>query len=92
LSGGEQQLINFAIGLSLAELHEIKNGSRSNLLIMDEPLENLGVKNSEAVVSYMTAFCKDRKGLFISNDETLKSLISDKIHIVKENGVSRLET
>lgn len=90
LSGGEQQLVGFAVGLALADLAELKVINRSNVMILDEPLENLGHKNSEALISYLTSLAKNRTILFISNDESLKDLIANRIEVRKSAGITRL--
>lgn len=93
LSGGEQQLVSFAMGLALADLTETQIEGKSNLLILDEPFVELDAKNQESVVDYINVELAKRKEtiLIISNDEHLKSLIPKRIHMIKEFGISRAE-
>lgn len=92
LSGGEQQMVSFAIGLALADLAKRVSGSHSGLLILDEPLTELDARNCEAVVDYLTAEIEQGRDtvLMISNEEALKGLIQNRIHVEKSDGVSRV--
>lgn len=93
LSGGERQIVSFAVGLALSELADSQTGSPSNLMILDEPFSMLSEKNSEAVVHYVTTELVKRKAtiLLISNDERMKALIPGGIHVRRdEDGKSRV--
>jgi DNA repair exonuclease SbcCD ATPase subunit len=89
LSGGEQQMISFAIGRALADLARTQTAGEYQFQILDEPFTELDGRNFEAVVNYLQG---DIEGtiLLISNDEYLKSLISERIHVVKKNGISEV--
>lgn len=92
LSGGEQQMVSFAIGLGLADLAARISGGRSSFLILDEPFAELDARNSEAIVSYLSAEVEGgRDTIFlISNDESLKGMVQKRIHVVKRNGISEV--
>jgi DNA repair exonuclease SbcCD ATPase subunit len=94
LSGGERQLINFAFGLALSGLAELQTDGPSYLMILDEPLVALDARNSENFVNYLNTYLTGKKEtiLLVSNEESLKTLIPNRVMVVKENGVSRLET
>lgn len=94
LSGGERQLVNFAMGLGLADLAELQTDGPSYFMVLDEPFMALDARNSENLVNYLNTYLQGKKEtiLLVSNEETLKSLIPNRINVVKENGVSRLET
>lgn len=93
LSGGEQQMVSFSIGLGLADLAGRTSSGRSNLLVLDEPFTELDERNSDSVVTYLNSEVNNGKDtiLLISNDEALKGLIANRIHVVKENGVTHVE-
>lgn len=93
LSGGEQQMVNFAIGLALSDLAESQIQERSGFLILDEPFSMLDDRNSESIVDYLTSnLSKTRETiLLISNEDHLKNLIPNRINIVKRSGVSEIE-
>lgn len=93
LSGGEQQMVSFAIGLALADLASSVAGAESGFLILDEPFTELDERNGEAVVEYLTTEVENGRDtvLLISNDEALKGLIADRIHVVKSKGVSNVK-
>jgi DNA repair exonuclease SbcCD ATPase subunit len=90
LSGGEQQMVSFAIGLALADLASRFSAGDSSLLILDEPFTELDARNSEAIVNYLMAEVSEGLStvLLISNDENLKGLIPNRVHVVKEKGTS----
>lgn len=82
LSGGEQQILSFAMGLALADLAETQVGGASSVMILDEPFIYLDAKNSESLVNYLIG-SKRETTLLISNDDHLKSLIPNVIGVVK---------
>ena len=92
-SGGEQQLTSFACGMALADLASSQAEGSSEILILDEPFMGLSSKNCDNVISFLTQVIGKRKStiLLISNEEELKSLIPQSIHIVKRNGISNIE-
>ena len=92
LSGGEQQMVSFAIGLALSDLARRVSGSDSGFLILDEPLTELCPKNAESVYEYLTAEIENGRDtvFLISNDESLKSLIHNRVHVEKNSGVSNV--
>jgi DNA repair exonuclease SbcCD ATPase subunit len=94
LSGGEKQMVNFAVGMALAELAESQVDGPSKLAILDEPFVALDSRNSESVVEYLRAYLTTKKStiLLVSNEESLKMLIPNQISVTKENGISRLDT
>lgn len=93
LSGGEQQLASFAFGLALSDLATTQSVGDSSFLVLDEPFSQLDPKNSEAVVNYLTGTLREQRStiLLVSNDDSLMSLVPNRVHVVKENGVSRIE-
>jgi DNA repair exonuclease SbcCD ATPase subunit len=90
LSGGEKQIVSFAVGLSLAELAETQVRHSSNLLILDEPFLYLDDKNCENVVQYlMRELMKKKSTIFlISNEDHLKALVPNRIHVTKTSGLT----
>lgn len=90
LSGGEQQMVNFAVSLALSDLASSQSKGRSNLLILDEPFTSLDSRNCENLVNYLSVLNKETV-LLISNDDNLMGLIPDREHVIKRNGISNLE-
>jgi DNA repair exonuclease SbcCD ATPase subunit len=93
LSGGEKQMVNFAVGMALADLAESQVDGPSKLSILDEPFMALDQRNSELVVNYLQACLAKKKDtiLLVSNEESLKMLIPNQIQVIKEHGITRLE-
>jgi ABC-type dipeptide/oligopeptide/nickel transport system ATPase subunit len=85
-------MASFAAGLGLADLASTQSIGESSFLILDEPFSQLDARNSEAIVSYLTGdLSKERSTiLLVSNDDTLMSLVPNRVHVVKEKGVSKI--
>lgn len=93
LSGGEKQIVSFAIGLTLSELVDMQNGESSNIMILDEPFTELDNTNCENIINYLNNELLKKKEtiILISNDDRMKSLVNNVIEIEKdENGISRI--
>jgi DNA repair exonuclease SbcCD ATPase subunit len=92
LSGGEKQIVSFAIGMSLAELATTQVESGCNIMILDEPFLYLDPRNCENIVNYLTTeLSKSRSTVFlVSNEDALQALVPNRIHVLKENGVSKV--
>ena len=91
LSGGEKQIVNFAVGLALADIAELSSSSRNSLLILDEPFVQLGPKNCQSIVDYLNELTNTKETiLLISNEATLQSLIPNQIRVEKSGGISRI--
>ena len=90
LSGGEQQMVSFAIGRALADLARSQTTGASEFQILDEPFSMLDERNSEAIVNYLKKSMKDGTVLLVSNEDQLKGLITNRINVVKKNGISEV--
>lgn len=90
LSGGEKKITSFAIGLALADLAASQTSGNTDFLILDEPFEQLDERNSEAIVHYLKDGCGKSTVLLISNEDHLKQLVPNRIHVVKRRGVSNI--
>jgi DNA repair exonuclease SbcCD ATPase subunit len=86
-------MVSFAIGLSLADLSSRTAMAQASFLILDEPFSELDARNSEAIVEYLTGeMGKDKDTIFlISNEESLKGLVPNNVHVIKEKGVTNVE-
>lgn len=93
LSGGEQQMASFAIGLALADLAAGRIAGSSEFLILDEPFLYLDPRNCEAIVEYLTGEFGQGKDtlLLISNEEALQGLIPNRVHVVKHHGITEID-
>jgi DNA repair exonuclease SbcCD ATPase subunit len=92
LSGGEQQMVSFAVGLALSDLAKSASTHSSSIVILDEPFTELDERNGEAVVEYLTSEVENGQDtvLLISNEETLKGLVPNRIHVVKRKGITNV--
>jgi len=91
LSGGEQQMVSFAIGRALADVARMQIIGESQFQILDEPFSMLDARNSEAIVNYLHKDKEEGTVLLISNEDHLKGLINERIHVVKKNGIAEVE-
>jgi DNA repair exonuclease SbcCD ATPase subunit len=92
LSGGEQALTSFAIGLALASLAESQTVGSCGFMVLDEPFTNLGPTNCERLVQFLRTELETKKEtiLLISNESPLRDLISNHIEVVKHEGTTSL--
>jgi len=90
LSVGEKQIVSFAASLAVADLAVTQVHGKSNILILDEPFMGLHKNNCDNVINFLNQH--DIETIFIiSNEDNLKTLIPDRIHIVKSKGQSWIE-
>lgn len=89
LSGGEQQMVSFAIGKALGDLCKAQSSGSSDISILDEPFTMLDSRNCESLVEFL----QKEKGttLLISNDENLINLIPNRIHVTKYKGITTVD-
>jgi DNA repair exonuclease SbcCD ATPase subunit len=88
LSGGEQQIVSFAIGKALGDLSKSQTKGSSEFQILDEPFSMLDPRNCEALVDFLGK----EKGtiMLISNDENLMNLVPERLHVEKYKGVTSI--
>lgn len=86
LSGGEQQIVSFAIGKALGDLSKSQTKGSSAFQILDEPFSMLDPRNCEALIEFLSK----EKGtiMLISNDENLMNLVPERLHVEKYKGVT----
>lgn len=90
LSVGEKQIVSFAASLAVADLATTQVAGRSNVLILDEPFMGLHKNNCDNIINFLNE-CDVETILLISNEDALKDLVSNRIHIVKTKGQSWVE-
>jgi DNA repair exonuclease SbcCD ATPase subunit len=83
-------MVSFAIGLALADLAACRATGKPEFLILDEPFTELSRPNAEAIVEYLTGTLGRDKDtiMLISNEESLKGLVPNRIHVVKRNKIT----
>ncbi len=92
LSGGEKQIVSFAIGLTLSELIDLQS-EPSNIMILDEPFTELDSINCENIINYLNNELSKKKEtiILISNDDRMKMLVPNILEVEKdEAGVSKI--
>ena len=92
LSGGECQRPNLASMFALGDLARARSRSPIALRLLDEPFDNLDALGAEQVVDVLQQHIVPQVGtvLVMTHDDNLKSLIPNRITVVKEDGVSRV--
>ena len=90
LSGGEQQIVSFAVGLALGDLAESQAIGISRILILDEPFVSLDTQNSEKLIHFLVGLQRRETILLISNEDNLKTLVPTNIHVRKHDGITRI--
>lgn len=88
LSSGERARVNVATLLAIRRLMQTLSNSRTNLLILDETIENLDAEGKERLIEVLLS--EDSLNTFLISHGFSHPLL-EKINVVKENNISRLE-
>ena len=88
LSTGERARVNVSTLLAIRKLMQALSNSRTNLLILDETVENLDAEGKEKLIEVLLA--EENLNTFLISHGFSHPLL-DKIHIIKENNISRIE-
>ena len=88
LSSGERARVNVSTLLAIRKLMQTLSNSRTNLLILDETVENLDAEGKEKLVEVLLA--EENLNTFLISHGFSHPLL-EKINIVKENNISRIE-
>jgi DNA repair exonuclease SbcCD ATPase subunit len=88
LSGGERARVNTATLLAIRKLMQSLSNARVNLLILDETVDTLDSEGKEKLVEVLLK--EEHLNTFLVSHGFTHPLL-EKINIVKENNISRLE-
>jgi DNA repair exonuclease SbcCD ATPase subunit len=88
LSNGERARVNIATLLAIRKLMQTLSNSRINLLILDETVESLDVEGKEKLIEVLL---KEEHLNTVLVSHSFTHPLIEKVHIVKENNVSRIE-
>lgn len=88
LSNGERARVNMAALLGIRKLLQGTSNNEINLLFLDEVIENLDVDGKEKLIEVLL----DEPTLnTVLVSHAFSHPLLEKIHVVKENGISRIE-
>ena len=87
LSSGERARVNVSTLLAIRKLMQALSNSRTNLLILDETVENLDAEGKEKLVEVLLA--EDSLNVLLISHSFTHPLI-EKIDIVKKHNISRI--
>ena len=90
LSGGERSSIDLAIDISVLDYIEERTATGINVYIMDEPFSGLDSVNSEAILNMLKESKTHKKIIIVDHNDVTKSLIQDKIVVVREGDFSKI--
>lgn len=88
LSSGEKARVNVATLLAIRQLMQTLSNSRTNLLILDETIENLDAEGKEKLVEILLS--ETSLNTFLISHGFSHPLL-EKINVIKENNISRVE-
>lgn len=88
LSSGERARVNVSTLLAIRKLMQALSNSRTNLLILDETIENLDAEGKEKLIEVLLA--EDSLNTFLISHGFSHPLL-EKLNVVKEHNVSRIE-
>ncbi len=89
LSNGERARVNAATLLAIRKLMQSLSSSRINLLILDETVETLDLDGKERLIDVLLR--EESLNTFLVSHGYSHPLL-EKVHIIKENNVSRIES
>jgi len=88
LSSGERARVNIATLLAIRKLMQSLSNSRTNLLILDETVENLDAEGKEKLIEVLLE--EESLNTFLISHGFSHPLL-EKISVIKENNISRIE-
>ena len=88
LSSGERARVNVATLLAIRKLMQTLSNSRTNLLILDETVENLDAEGKEKLIEVLLR--EENLNTFLISHGFSHPLL-EKLQVVKEKNVSRIE-
>ena len=88
LSSGERARVNVATLLAIRKLMQTLSNSRTNLLILDETVENLDAEGKEKLIEVL--LMEENLNTFLISHGFSHPLL-EKLQVVKEKNVSRIE-
>lgn len=88
LSSGERARVNVATLLAIRKLMQSLSNSRTNLLILDETVENLDAEGKEKLIEVLLE--EESLNTFLISHGFSHPLL-EKVSVVKENNISRIE-
>jgi DNA repair exonuclease SbcCD ATPase subunit len=90
-SGAEKQLTSFAVGMALSDLAAMQADGASSFMILDEPFLYQSPENCERIITFVTQHLGDKSTiLLISNEDSLVNLVPNRVHVVKNKGVTSI--
>ncbi|MFI3218329.1 MAG: hypothetical protein QX189_04340 [Methylococcales bacterium] len=88
LSSGERARVNVSTLLAIRKLMQTLSNSRTNLLILDETIENLDADGKEKLIEILLE--EESLNTFLISHGFSHPLL-EKISVIKENNISRIE-
>ncbi len=88
-SDGESARIAICVGLALRDIVINKNGFGFDFLLMDQFLDGVDEAGAEEIINMLNP--SKSQNMIISHNDILQRLFNEKITIVKENNISRIE-
>ncbi len=88
LSAGEKARVNTATLLAIRKLMQQLSNTKINVLILDETVENLDLEGKEKLIEILVK--EEHLNTFLISHSFSHPLL-EKIHIIKENNISRLD-
>ena len=92
-SAGEKARADLVIAMALGDLAQLRTSKQLLWRFLDEPFESIDSAGTEAIVKLLHDQKSRYKTVFVvTHKAEFKELFSQSITIVKENGISRLDT
>jgi len=91
-SAGERQRIDLCVALALKDLARSRSKGKINLMVFDEAFERLDAAGCERIITLLNKEKEQLGSCFvITHNDSLRQFFTERMEIVKENRISRLE-
>jgi DNA repair exonuclease SbcCD ATPase subunit len=93
LSGGEKKKLNFSVMLALRSLLSLSGKSVSNVLLLDEIVENLDEQSLHGVYIILSELKKDKNVFLVTHNSYFKTLLdsSNRLTAIKDKGITEFK-
>lgn len=90
-SGGERRKVDLVIMFALHSLARLRSGANTNLLFLDEILDSLDAEGCSRVMDLLGQMTEEIDSIFvITHNDNLKTRFSNRLKVLKKDGISRL--
>ncbi len=87
LSGGQYSRVALAVNIALSDVVAQRGNKGHNLLILDEPFQNLSLSSMQKMIDLLEA--RGKSVILIEHNDLIKQIVSNVFNIELRDGISR---